>query len=242
MKKNTIPRTAIAFAAGGILAIGGPLAASAHVHVTPDAAEAGDYSLLTFRVPNESGTASTVGVTVALPTDTPLVSVSVQPVAGWTAVVATSSLPEAVMIGNTEVTEAPTSVTWTADDSGGIGPQEFQQFAISVGPVPDAELIVLPVEQTYSDGEVVAWDQPTPASGEEPEFPAPTVYINAEAADHHGEAAEAEEADHAESATGSATSDPLARGIGVAGLALGALAAILAGISLFGRSKTSKQS
>jgi hypothetical protein len=37
--------------------------------------------------------------------------------------------------------------------------------------------MVFTATQTYSDGTVVEWDQPTPASGEEPEHPAPTLTI-----------------------------------------------------------------
>ena len=39
----------------------------------------------------------------------------------------------------------------------------------------DPGTVLLPATQTYSDGEVVRWDEPTPSSGEEPEHPAPAL-------------------------------------------------------------------
>ncbi|MTD15688.1 DUF1775 domain-containing protein [Nakamurella sp. YIM 132087] len=152
-------------------------AASAHVTVNPGTATAGSYSKLTFRVPNESATASTVQVTVDFPTDHPFASVSVKKEPGWTATVTRSTLDTPVTQGNTTITEAVTSITWKADADGQISLGEFAEFDVSVGPVPDVESISFPAAQTYSDGTVVDWDEPTPASGEEPEHPAPTLTV-----------------------------------------------------------------
>jgi uncharacterized protein YcnI len=170
-------RALAALAAGAALALAAPLAASAHVRIDPDRATAGGYSYVSFRVPTESATASTIGLTIELPTDTPFTSVSYQATPGWTAKVTTSALPKAVTIGGTKVTTAPTQVAFTATD-GGIRPDQFGVFTLSLGKVPDTGKVLLPVTQSYSDGAVVKWDQPTPASGEEPEHPAPTLYID----------------------------------------------------------------
>lgn len=151
--------------------------ASAHVRVTPDNPATGGFSALTFRVPNESATAGTVKLSVALPKDTPFLYVSTKPVPGWTAATAKTKLAEPVESYGTTLTEAVSEVTWTADQGISIGPGEYQEFSISVGPLPDPGTVVLPTTQTYSDGTVVAWDQATPASGEEPEHPAPVLDV-----------------------------------------------------------------
>ncbi|MET0866251.1 MAG: DUF1775 domain-containing protein, partial [Nakamurella sp.] len=54
--------------------------AAAHVSVNPSEAVAGSFTKLTFRVPNESPTAGTVGLTVTLPADHPIAYVSVKAV------------------------------------------------------------------------------------------------------------------------------------------------------------------
>ena len=43
--------------------------------------------------------------------------------------------------------------------------------------LPDAKSISLPATQTYSDGTVVKWDQPTPPGGAEPENPVPEIAL-----------------------------------------------------------------
>jgi len=77
------------------------------------------------------------------------------------------------------------SVTWTAAPGTGIGPDQFALFRISVK-LPDASTVSLPATQTYSDGTVVKWDQPTPPGGAEPEHPAPQIALTgaAQADDH----------------------------------------------------------
>ncbi|VXB60411.1 YcnI family protein [Frigoribacterium sp. 9N] len=236
-----VARSAAALGAAALLALAAPLAASAHVHVEPGQAEAGSYETLTFKVPNESATAGTVGLVVDLPTDTPFTSVSYEPLPGWTTEVTTNTLPEPVELDGTTITEAPTQVTWTAEGDTQIAPGQFQQFVISAGAVPDTGSIALPAHQRYSDGTVVDWADATPASGEEPEHPAPTLYVNdAPPADEHADHATDDDATTAgvgtsgDSASGSGDGavGPLSIGLGISGLALGALALVVSVVAL----------
>jgi len=217
---RTLAGASVALALGTVLALGAPLGASAHVSLDENTAEAGSYALLTFKVPNESATATTTSVTVTLPTDTPFVSAAVVPVAGWDAEIITSTLPEPVEIGQTTVTEAPTSIVWTATGEG-LGDGELGLFPFSVGPVPDVGSIELPVDQGYSDATVVSW------AGDE----VPILYVNDEpAGDHHGGSEEAESEEHGEEAaeaTGPDTTAVAGLVTGSAGLLLGATALAL---------------
>ena len=113
-------------AAALVLAVAGP--ASAHVRVDGPVT-AGGYGVLTFRVPTESDTASTVKLAVTFPKDTPIISVSTQPKAGWTASVATDKLakPEKDDDGNTIDTYV-SSVTWTAAAGAGIRRRRAEQL------------------------------------------------------------------------------------------------------------------
>ncbi|MCL2514756.1 MAG: YcnI family protein [Microbacteriaceae bacterium] len=221
MNKRFTLRALAALAIGGALALAAPLAASAHVHVAPDTATAGDDdAYFGFRVPTESATASTVGVTVQLPTSTPFTAVSYEPVPGWTAKVTTSTLPKPVKIDGTTMTEAPTSVTFTATD-GGIAPGQFQIFTVALGLIPDTGKIELPVTQTYSDGSVVHWDQSTPANGTEPAHPAPVLYIN-----------DAPPADGAAAPAPDSGLTTVALIVGLAGLVIGAAGVVIAVVAL----------
>lgn len=222
-------RTAAGSALAAVLVLGSAAAASAHVRVVPEATAAGGWTVLTFRVPNESPTSATTRVTVDLPTDTPLTSVSTQPVPGWTATVDRGALPEPVEVDGATITQAPLSVTWTADGDG-IGDGEFQQFAISVGPLPAAGTdLVLPAHQEYADGEVVDWDQVAEGDAE-PEHPAPTFTTTEAAGGHGAPAADDEEAaddatsgSGAASAAGSATDAADGDGSGALPVVLGSL-------------------
>ena len=206
------------------LAVSAPLAASAHVRIDPDQASPGGYTVITFRVPTESATAGTVGLEVDFPTDTPFTSVSYQPVAGWSAAVTTAKLPKPVRISGATVTEAPSKIVWTADSGVQVAPGQFQQFSIQAGIVPDTGKIMLPAIQTYSDGTVVKWDQPTPASGVEPEHPAPILYVN----DAPPSTTAPSIVSTASAPPSSSATDVVALGLGVAGIALGAIALVVA--------------
>lgn len=212
-------------------------AASAHVRVLPEATAAGGWTVLTFRVPNESATAATTSVTVDLPTDAPLTSVSTRPLPGWTATVEEGDLPEPVEVGGATITRAPVRVVWTADGEG-IRDGEFQELELSVGPLPEAGTrLVLPAHQGYSDGTVVDWDETT-EDGTEPEHPAPELTTTAAADAHGGHGAPEPDADDAgdagghaaDAGTGTVTPAPdvWGRALGALGLAAGAAALVIA--------------
>ena len=156
-------------------------AAQAHVQVIPDQTAAGSESTkLTFRVPTESETASMTKLTISLPTDTPLAEVLAEPVAGWSVSVTTAKLPKPVVLDGTTLTEAPSTVTWTARAGQGVPPGGFQEFNLSAGPIPDdATVLSFPTVQTYSDGTVTKWNQPQAAGADEPEFPLPSFTVTA---------------------------------------------------------------
>jgi uncharacterized protein YcnI len=161
------------------------VAATASAHVTVSSADAspGGFGKITFRVPNESDTASTVSLRVQLPADTPLSFVSTLPVPGWTVTTTTSDLPEPVEVEGEQVTTYVSQIEWRADAGGGIAPGQFQEFSLSGGPLPDTDTMVLPTVQTYSDGTESAWIEPTVEGQEEPQRPAPVLTLTASDAD-----------------------------------------------------------
>ena len=149
----------------------------------------GGYGKITFRVPNESETASTVARRVQVRTDTSLTSLLSQPLPGWTTTVTTTALDPPVQVGGEEVTEAVSVVEFGAGDGGGIEPGEFQEFALSGGPFPEAESLTFNTVQAYSDGTEAAWIEPTVPGQPEPARPAPVLSLTAEsgaATDAHG--------------------------------------------------------
>jgi len=153
--------------------------ASAHVTVSSPDAKAGGFGKVVFRVPTESDTASTTKIRITLPEDTPFAFVSAQPKPGWTVDVQKAKLDEPISSHGTTLSEAVRTVTWTTSGDG-VAPGEFDEFALSLGQLPDVKSLSFAAEQTYDDGEVVAWDEPAAKGGEEPERPAPVLQLGSD--------------------------------------------------------------
>lgn len=216
-------RLAVAGALGTGLALLSTVPAAAHVRVTADSTQPGGYSALTFRVPNEDDRASTTQLSVELPQDTPFASVRTRSLPGWRAELSSAALPAPVEVNGATLTKAVRTVTWTAERGASIAPGQYQEFGLSVGPLPAGGELALPATQTYSDGKVVRWDEPTPAGGAEPEHPAPTLAV----------AATTTSADApAEQPVRSASAGPTATWLGGGALALAGVATGLAALAL----------
>lgn len=227
-------RVVIATAAALAVLVAAALPAAAHVTVNPNTATKGGYGKLTFRVPTESSTASTVKLQVQMPDPktAAIASVSVQPVVGWTYKVDRTHLDKPISSDDGAITDVVSMITWTADgDASAIKPGEFNEFSISAGPLPkDVDQLDFKVLQTYSDGSVVRWIDSS-SGGAEPEHPAPVLKLT----DANASATSA--------ATPSAAGSPVsksdvdgARTWGIVGVVLGALAlAAAAGAFVGGR-------
>ncbi len=176
------------WAAVGTLTVAGLLAgtgiAAAHVTVTPTQSTQGGYGTFTFKVPNEAATANTIKIEIKIPADTPVPSVSYEPVPGWTVATTEAPLPTPQTSDDGVLTKSVQTVTFTADPGTKIAPGQFQTFSLSMGPLPEVASISFPTIQTYDDGSAVNWTDPTPADGSEPEHPAPTVALAAASGDH----------------------------------------------------------
>lgn len=154
------------------------VSAAAHVTVTaPGATSGGGDQEITFRVPVEKDI-NTTALTVQLPTSTPIASVLVEPIVGWTHVERSSRLPTPIKTDDGDITSAVTQITWTASAGHSLKPGEFGAFTIIAGQLPDARSITFKALQTYSDGSVVRWiETQAPGSSAEPQDPAPVLTL-----------------------------------------------------------------
>jgi uncharacterized protein YcnI len=228
MKQTALRRaaTVTAVAAAFVLGLAGPAAAHVTVNASGTATQGG-YTKVAFRVPNESDTDSTTKLEINLPVESPIGSVSVRPVPGWTAVAEKSKLATPVKVHDSEITEAVTKITWTAAAGSEIKPGTFQEFDVSLGPLPQTEQMVFKALQTYSDGTVVRWIDEPATDGTEPESPAPVLKLAAAGAAAPSAAASAPTVEAAAEESGSGNGSALGiAGLvaGLAGLVLGLLA------------------
>lgn len=212
---------ALAALAVGVLA--GP--AAAHVTVNSPGATQGGFAVLTFRVPNERDV-PTFGLKVQFPKDQPLQSVSVKPKAGWTYTVTREKLEAPIQDSHgEEITEAVGVIDWRSTT--GIKAGEFEEFQVSVGPLPEVDQLSFPAIQVYQGGDEVAWIQDA-SNGAEPERPAPTLTLTKA----QPEGAQAKEAAQGDGTSGTAApdDDAASKGSVVVALVVGALG-IVAGVA-----------
>jgi uncharacterized protein YcnI len=172
-------RTARRVAATGVVCAAALMAltgvASAHVTANPNTAQQGSYTKVSFRVPTELDNASTTQLEIDFPADHPIASVSTRAVPGWTAKVDKTTLAKPITTDDGQITEAVSRITWTG---GKIPPGSFEEFDVSLGPLPtDTNQLVFKALQTYDNGEVVRWIDPTVPGQPEPAHPAPVLTL-----------------------------------------------------------------
>jgi len=207
-------------------------AAWAHVTVTAPGVVAGaSDATIVFRVPTESDTASTVGLKLQLPTDTPIAGVLVAPQPGWTATITQTKLAKPIQTDDGAITEIVSEVDWKADAGAAIKPGFFGEFTIIGGKLPDGvTALTFKAIQSYSDGSEVAWiEQPAQGSNAEPEHPAPVLQLpaaNGSSGASPSNGARSVTATSSKGASkGAATTGII---LGAVGVALGAAALLLA--------------
>jgi uncharacterized protein YcnI len=219
-------RKRIVLALVTVFALALPSLASAHVTVSPDEAPAEGYATLTFTVPHGCDGAATNSLQVKMPDQ--VVSATPGVVPGWNIKTKEGKLANPVVQEGEKVTSGVREVTW----SGGPLPDgQLQQFVLSVSFAgKEGEAAEFKAIQGCVDGSQTAWIQETPASGEEPEHPAPTVMLGAadEGQDHMA-------ADEGSTETASASSsddDDSGNGLAIAALIVGALGLIAGSAAL----------
>jgi uncharacterized protein YcnI len=171
MTRSPLRRAAVVAATAGALLVAIAAPAAAHVTVNPNSATQGGFTKVSFRVPNEMDRANTTKLEVTIPTDTPVAFVSLKPVTGWTAKTEKTVLKTPIKAEGGEITEAISKITWTAAGDAAIKPGQFQEFDVSLGPLPETDQMIFKALQTYSDGTVVRWIDEPAVGGAEPDTP-----------------------------------------------------------------------
>lgn len=225
-----------AIGAGLLLALASPLAASAHVGVTPESTAAGSYTVLTFAVPHGCDGSATTAVAIDIPESIPSVTPTINQ--GWTVEKTTIKLDPPVTDANgNELTERVGQVVYTAKTPLADGYRDT--FALSLQLPEDAagDTLEFPVTQTCEVGSTL-WNEKTVDGEAEPEHPAPAITVTEATADGHGHGDGDDDAeaatdthDEASSTTDAAEVDVLARVLGVLGLVVGAVGVVIAVVS-----------
>jgi uncharacterized protein YcnI len=230
----TVGAALVGLAAAGVLTASG---AWAHVTVAaPGVSVGASDASITFRVPDESDTASTTDLKVQLPTATPIAGVLVAPQPGWTATITQSKLATPIKTGDGVITEVVSQIDWKADSGAGIRPGYFGQFTVIAGKLPDStSSLTFKAIQRYSDGKTVSWIEiAAPGSTQEPEHPAPVLELAAadSGASPGASASPASSAAATAVTAVAATKDAASKGAATTGIVLGGLGAVLGAVAL----------
>ena len=199
--------------------------ASAHVTVSPTSLPQGSTAELTFKVPNEESKANTVELQLQIPTAYPIAQVLAKPVPGWKITEHTVTLAKPLTTDDGTFTSAVDEIDWTG---GSIPPGEYQDFQISVDPLPtDTTQLVFKAVQTYSNGDVVRWIDLSTSSDSDPEHPAPVLTLTPVSAGSDAATPQATVTATPTVASASAsTSNSSSNALSIAGLVLGAIGAV----------------
>ena len=197
-------RTGVLVAGIGALTLGGALAASAHVSVSPDQTAAGSYALLTFGVPHGCDGSPTTKVAIKIPEQVNAVTPTVNP--NWDVQKVMVPLNPAVTdsYGN-QITERVDQVVYTAKTPLPDGYRDALVLSLQV-PGVAGQTLSFPTIQTCEVGET-AWIEPTVEGQDEPDHPAPAFEVTAAVAgdDDHGAASTTASTTGATTAAGAAT-------------------------------------
>ncbi|MGV8964911.1 MAG: YcnI family protein [Cellulomonas sp.] len=188
--QRALARTGLAAVAAAGIVLTGAASAWAHVEVDADGAATGASDVtLTFHVPNEEAPAVTTAITFLFPTDHPLAEVSAEPQNGFTPTLTTTHLATEIPGTNGPVSDAVSQITFAG---GTIQREDDPAFVIHVGKLPDGVAqLTFTAMQTYDNGTVVAWTDPTVDGQAEPEHPAPILELGPAAPASEGAATSA---------------------------------------------------
>ncbi len=212
IRTTTIAATALA--GGVLLALGAPLAATAHVGVTPSSTAAGSSTVLTFAFSHGCAESPTTQLTFDIPESIASVSPTLNP----------NYTIEKVVEGDRTAQVVYTAITPVED-----GYRDTIELSLRLPEDAEGETLAFPVLQTCAEGET-DWSEVAEEGEAEPESPAPTIVVTEATGDEHGTAATVSD-EHAESASDVAattTDDTLARALGIGGLVVGAVGIVLA--------------
>jgi uncharacterized protein YcnI len=232
VRRPMIRRTLVLAASAALLA---PAVAQAHISIHPNAVPAGAFATLTFRVPNESDSASTTKLAIQMPPG--FTDVSAAPPPGWSFSVKTRKLATPI---TTDAGTVTTEVSELDFSGGKVPPGQFGQFPISVViPGRAGDVLAFKTVQTYSNGQVDSWiGSPTSAQ------PAATIDVTPRggvlqdvAGGEAGPPATLPAADTRQRATGvSATvvekTTGASKGLGIAALIAGIVGIVLGAVAL----------
>ncbi len=150
----------------GVLALAPPTAAQ--VSIVPDRVDGGGTHTFAFRLANERADTKSTRLELVFPPTPPVAYVKVDAPPGWTATVRPRPLNPPVEAGGTVVREVADTLVV---EGGAVAPRQFEQFLVTMGPLPADGKLLFEATQAFANGTVAHWNQAT--------SPAPAITFGA---------------------------------------------------------------
>ncbi|MFI5910663.1 DUF1775 domain-containing protein [Dactylosporangium sp. NPDC051541] len=145
-------RAAIA-GAGALALLGVAAPASADVAVTPTEAVQGEGADVTFRITNDSKTASITEIDVEMPVETPIAEVYPLSVDDWAPAMTNVKVDKPLeSLHGYQITEVTTAVKWFAVEGRALPPGATTELYLSIGPLPTTAKLQFSIILANSDG------------------------------------------------------------------------------------------
>lgn len=221
-----------------------PVQAQAHISLHPNTIPAGAFATIDVRVPGEQEGAYVKKIDMLFPPG--FTSAEYENVPGWSIKVISQKLATPIQTDSGPVNEEVSQVIWTwTGPLGRVNDNQFIELPLSLA-IPDnfaGQALQFKTVQTYSNGQVVHWIDPTLDA----EHPAPTINITAKGGavqDIAGKEAGPEPGQlyaATQPQTVAKASSGASKGLGITALILGALglAVALAALAASRRTRTS---
>lgn len=236
MNKSVLRRTVTAAsvtAGTALLMLGGVSAASAHVSISPNNAEANSYALLTFGVPHGCSESGTTKVTITLPEELNDATPTVNPNWNVDKVIQTFAEPKKLADG-TSITKRTAQIVYTAKTPLDAHLRDALVLSVKL-PNAAGKTLYFPTLQTCEQGQTDWAEIPRNGqSGDALKSPAPSLAVAAASGDGNGHAAvQASSVDTGAGNSGDAANDGGAQARSWAGLVAGIAGLGLGGAALF---------
>ena len=154
----------------GLLALAEP--AAARVSIVPGTVKGGGTETFAVRLANERQDESSNRFVLVFPKDVPISSVEVAPVEGWTVTVHQRPLARLAEVDGQVVREVAASIVWEGDR---VGPGQYEQFLVTLGPLPRDGRLAFTATQSYTDGDTDTWTDATAAGRQDSTGPTVTI-------------------------------------------------------------------
>jgi periplasmic copper chaperone A len=239
MPKRLAIGTAVAAVLTTAVVLGTAAAASAHIEAVATDTAADSYTTVTFSIPHGCDGSATTKLDFHIPKSIIEVTPTVNP--NWTISKTTepytSSQSSADGENPEDAGQRDTNIVYTAKTPLPADERDTVTLSFSLPDGKPGTIVSLPVTQTCEQGST-EWNQVQQPGADEPEHPAPSITLTAAipGADDDDDHAQAHASDAATSAAGTdagaptavAQPDYVARGLGIAGLVVGAVGIISA--------------